>query len=271
MIDHAGLLMTNGNHLACERIQGVNDNMIKSHFHDYYELYYLESGNRNHMIQNQLYNICANEFIIFPPYVMHHSYGDADMPFTRLLLYFKSDLILLPDMLEEPYASAPHVYRPDSKTSHEIRHMLNNILGEYGQKPPYYEFSAQMMLNRILSLALRCQKVKPTAADRMPLSDILDYLHAHFTEDISLQTLSNVFYISQYHLCREFKRYTNSTIIQYLNSLRIIEAQKLLSETDMSVTDIGKQVGFSSLTHFGRIFKSVTGVSPKQWKNISRP
>ena len=72
MIDQAGILMAQGSGIACERIQGVNDNMSQSHYHEYYEIYYLEAGERFHMVEDKLYKMEAGEFIIFPPYVMHH-------------------------------------------------------------------------------------------------------------------------------------------------------------------------------------------------------
>lgn len=76
MIDQAGILMAQGLGIASERIQGVNDNMSQSHYHEYYEIYYLEAGERFHMVEDQLYKMEAGEFMIFPPYVMHHSYGE---------------------------------------------------------------------------------------------------------------------------------------------------------------------------------------------------
>ena len=71
MIDQAGILMAQGLGIASERIQGVNDNMSQSHYHEYYEIYYLEAGERFHMVEDQLYKMEAGEFMIFPPYVMH--------------------------------------------------------------------------------------------------------------------------------------------------------------------------------------------------------
>ena len=51
MIDQAGILMAQGLGIASERIQGVNDNMSQSHYHEYYEIYYLEAGERFHMVE----------------------------------------------------------------------------------------------------------------------------------------------------------------------------------------------------------------------------
>ena len=76
------------------------------------------------------------------------------------------------------------------------------------------------------------------------------------------------FHISQYHLCREFKRYTSSTIVQYIHNLRVLHAQRLLQESDYSITEISKRVGFSNVTHFNRVYKSVTGMFPSQNKLV---
>ena len=88
MIDQAGIMMAQGALIASERIIGVNDNMAQSHYHEYFELYYLETGERFHMVQDRCYKMTAGEFIIFPPYVMHYSYGEKDMPFKKAGVVF---------------------------------------------------------------------------------------------------------------------------------------------------------------------------------------
>ena len=125
MIDQAGIMMAQGSPIACERIQGVNDNMAKSHYHEYYELYYLESGERYHMIHDRLYKIYPGEFLIFPPYVMHHSYGEENVPFKRILLYFRKDQVEeagLIRLLDE----GTGVYKPALRS----RQMIHRMLGE---------------------------------------------------------------------------------------------------------------------------------------------
>lgn len=266
MIDQAGFMMEKGKQIACERIQGVNDNMLKSHYHDYFELYFLEYGQRYHMIQNQLYCITSKEFIVLPPHVMHHSYSDDDMPFKRLLLYFSPESVLFPEVLEtlRPAAS---VFRTDSRTSQDIHHLLNEILKEQEHQEHFFQESLTMLLNQLLIKVTRCNKVILEPQENLRITTILRYIHQHYTEDLALNDLSKTFYLSQFHLCREFKKYTNSTIVQYINHLRIIHAKRLLSETDKTVTDVSKLVGFSSLSHFGRTFKAITGVAPTKWKD----
>ena len=71
----------------------VNDNMIRSHYHDYYELYFLDNGERYHYIDDKLYKTEAGDCIIFPPQTMHRSYSEQGCTFSRIVLYFRPDII----------------------------------------------------------------------------------------------------------------------------------------------------------------------------------
>ncbi len=270
MIDSAGFLMAGGQSVASERIQGVDDNMERSHYHEYYELYYLEYGNRYHMINEHIYSIQSGEFILFPPYVMHHSYGDSGVAFKRLLVYFTPDTILVPE-IKLTLGNAPDVYRPEKKDSLIIHQLLKEILKEQENGDCYSKETMQMLLNQLLIKLARQsgEPIKPEQSSR--ISQILHYLHLNYSDNITLNDLAARFYISPYYLCREFKRYTNSTIIHYVNNLRIIQAQRLFQETDKTITDISREVGFSNVTHFNRIFKSLLGMSPSQSRKQGRP
>jgi AraC-like DNA-binding protein len=270
LIDSASFLMAGGQAVASERIQGVDDNMERSHYHEYYELYYLEYGNRYHMINEHIYSIQSGEFILFPPYVMHHSYGDSGVTFKRLLVYFTPDTILVPE-IKSALENAPGVYRPEKKDSLIIHQLLKEILKEQENGDCYSKETMQMLLNQLLIKLARQsgEPIKPEQSSR--ISQILHYLHLNYSDTITLNDLAARFYISPYYLCREFKRYTNSTIIHYVNNLRIIQAQRLFQETDKTITDISREVGFSNVTHFNRIFKSLLGMSPSQSRKQSRP
>jgi putative transcriptional regulator yfiF len=67
MLDNAGIKIAQGENISCEQITGVNDNMAENHYHEFFELYYLESGERYHMIQDELVVMKPGDFIIFPP------------------------------------------------------------------------------------------------------------------------------------------------------------------------------------------------------------
>lgn len=266
MIDQAGIKMEHGRQIAAERVQGVNDNMVKSHYHEYFELYFLESGQRYHMVGDTLYYLHPGEFILFPPYIMHYSYGDSDIPFKRLVLYFTREMMAVPDSMDI-LGNHAHVYKADEKR--EIHTILQWILKNQESDDRYSEESMYLLLNHLIITLIRSSAdvAKPEKETR--INQIIRYLNENYTNPITLEDLSAHFYLSPYYLCREFKKHTNNTIVQYLNSLRVCHAQRLFQETDQSVTEISKIVGFSNVTHLNRIYKSITGQSPSQTRKLS--
>ncbi len=267
MIDQAGIMMAQGRSIACERIAGVNDNMVKSHYHEYFELYYLETGERYHMIEDRLYKIYPGEFLIFSPYVMHHSYGEENVEFKRLLVYFRKDEVSAPAllrMLEE----GTGVYKPDVHTKALIHRMLEKLLKEQEKEGALTELYGHTLLNLILLTIVRHIQAPVKEEKRGWVAEVINYIHTHYHEDMSLESLAQRFYVSPYYLCREFKKYTNSTIIQYLNVTRIMNAQRKFMETDGNITAISKATGFSNITHFNRVFKAVTGMTPSQYRKL---
>lgn len=267
MIDQAGIMMAQGHSIACERIAGVNDNMVKSHYHEYFELYYLETGERYHMIEDRLYKIYPGEFLLFSPYVMHHSYGEENVEFKRLLVYFRKDEVDSPAllrMLEE----GTGVYKPDVRTKVLIHRMLETLLKEQEKEGALTELYGHTLLNLILLTIVRHIQTPVKEEKRGWVAEVINYIHLHYYEDISLESLAQRFYVSPYYLCREFKKYTNSTLIQYLNVTRIMNAQRKFMETDGNITAISKATGFSNITHFNRVFKAVTGMTPSQYRKL---
>lgn len=272
MIDQAGILMAQGLGIASERIQGVNDNMSQSHYHEYYEIYYLEAGERFHMVEDQLYKMEAGEFMIFPPYVMHHSYGEENIPFKRLLLYFKPEEILWPSV-RDALKEESGIYRTDIKKRQEIHRVMEDILKEQKDPGAFHEEYDRGMLNVLLLLIAREKRLEKAPGKSNRIGEVIRYIHSHYQEDISLEMLAQMFYVSPYYLCREFKKSTNSTIVRYINVTRIMNAQRKFMETSKNITDISRETGFSNLTHFNRVFRSVTGMSPSQYRRqfVNKP
>lgn len=114
MLDQAGIRMAQGAEIACERISGVNDNMYQPHYHNYYELYYLEEGGRYQRSGNDLYLLQPGDFMLFSPYCMHYSYGDLDMRFRRIILYFQREEIDSPELIRI-LDEGSGVFRPDAR------------------------------------------------------------------------------------------------------------------------------------------------------------
>lgn len=269
MIDRAGIRIAQGQTIACERLEGVNDNMSKSHYHDFYEIYYLESGERYHIIRDSVYVIHPGQFVLFAPYVMHHSYGAENVSFKRMVLYFQPSEIQSQELLKIIEAGSG-VYTADTKSQHFIHQLMLHILKEEENLSPFKEEYMHSLLNILLMTIIR-QVPKPVQQVKQTLvGQVIDFIHNNYNEDITLEVLSRRFYVSPYYLCREFKRCTNRTIVQYINVTRIMNAQRKIMETDKSITEVGNITGFSNITHFNRVFKQYTGLTPSQYRKLSK-
>lgn len=98
-------------------------------------------------------------------------------------------------------------------------------------------------------------------------SRILSYIQVHFRKELSLDHISELTDLHPNYICSMFKKETGQNFIQYLNSLRIQEAKKLLSkESELSVSEIGKIVGFENKHYFAKVFKRYTSMTPGQYR-----
>lgn len=268
MFDRAGVLMEEGAAVACHRVEGMNDNMSHSHYHLYYELYFLESGYRHHIMQGEQYETKVGSFMIFEPYVMHYSYSDNNVPFKRTVLYFTESAIASPALLELLKGSSG-LYEPEAKISSTVHSLLNEILREQERDDGLHEAAMENLLNTLLLIIMRSTQASPKPETQSRMAKIVTYIESNYQRELKLKDIADRFYISEYYLCHEFKKYTNRTIVQYTNTLRILHAQRLIAETDLNFTKIAEQTGFSSLTHFNRTFKSIVGKSPSAYRRMN--
>lgn len=260
MIDNAQISMGYGARIAIEQTSGVNDNMFHSHYHEYFEIYYLDAGERFHLLNTDTYRTAPGDLMLFSPMTMHHSFGNKDVPFSRVVIYFTKDMVYSPSLLAK-LESSSGLYHPDEHASHHIRRLVYLLLRDSTRSGENTQERMQALLNYFLFCLMDIKAAGPEVhQDR--IQQVIRYFNGHYGEPLNLDDLASSFYISKYYLCREFREKTGSTIITYLNNLRVMNAQRLFLETDWNLTKVSEQCGFSSLTHFNRVYKSITGETP---------
>ena len=103
--------------------------------------------------------------------------------------------------------------------------------------------------------------------DNFVINRILKHLHLNIESTISLKKLSNDLNLSQGYISDCFKKHMGITIMNYAKKIRIDRAKVLLLTTNDSILDISIRLGFHDQSHFYKVFKSFTGVSPSQYRN----
>ena len=102
--------------------------------------------------------------------------------------------------------------------------------------------------------------------DLKMLQKVFDYLDENFKFDITVEFIAQLCNLSYSYFSRQFKAMMGKTFTEYLNYIRITEAEKLLLSTDMNITQVALETGFSSTSYFIQQFKHFKNISPKQFK-----
>lgn len=115
-------------------------------------------------------------------------------------------------------------------------------------------------------LALYQQRLKDR--DNQPIRAAKLYIHKHFDQPITLEEVSAAIGFSENYFSTLFKKETGSGFTKYLTHVRMDEARSLLRDTNQSVAEICKQVGYGDLKHFTHTFKVETGLTPGEYRKL---
>lgn len=100
--------------------------------------------------------------------------------------------------------------------------------------------------------------------------NITAFIHGHYAEELSLESISREFFISSYYLSHQFKRITGFTLTDYISLTRVRNAQTLLLSTETPITEIAFLCGFTSFSQFNRAFHKFLKVSPSGFRKEAR-
>lgn len=268
-------------HIVIERLRhDTRKEMKKAHLHDRFEIYYLVSGERIYFIENQTYIVQPGDLIFIDRHALHKTRDTTLGRHERILLEFSSFFLgsleaELADAMSRLFISGGRLMRLSSSSKYEIEHLLTDMLKEADEQKDGYELMIRLLLSKIIVKAGRYlddehAKSQVTTWYHPVMSRVVPYLHDHFHESLSLDQLASQFDLSKFYFSRLFKQYTGYSVVQYVQLLRVREAQRLLRETGLKVIDVAEQSGFDNIQHFCRVFKQVSGKSPMNYRKKNR-
>ncbi len=245
--------------------------MTDLHSHSHYEIYFLISGTRNFFLADKMYKISAPCLIVIPPYTMHKTEGFA---FTRININVSASSLNPYQTFVLKELSGKIIPLPQ-KTAETIFPLLQQASDIYAEQDKYTAERLFSLFGYIITLLEKTDKTKtfePVKGNTEKVSPlalkIIDYVSVNFTENVSLNVLSEKFFISKATLCDCFKKAMNCTIGEYVMRLKLNKARQYLSSTKKGVEEISALCGFSSAAYMGLIFKSKVGLSPLQYRKL---
>lgn len=156
----------------------------------------------------------------------------------------------------------------------KCRNIIEMLLNEVECRDMFFEEACHYYLNLLLihiqretGLSFDCC-IKDTK--KRDCEYIKEYIDAHFTENITLDLLSEKGGMNKYYLVHSFSKNYGRSPINYLNEKRIDESKKMLEITDYSIAKISKLIGFSSQSYFSQAFKKHTFMTPNEYRHLSK-
>lgn len=120
------------------------------------------------------------------------------------------------------------------------------------------------IVEKILKNILRARNSKGKFAI---IENVKQYVECHYDEKITLQTVARKLYVNASYLSNLFSEVTGEKYSDYVTSVRVRKAKKLLRTTDLSVEEISRRTGFNDSKYFSKVFKRVAGRSPRFYRN----
>lgn len=281
-----------------EMFEGLEHNVIayshrdfplKFHSHDFYEINIITSGEGMHYFGAQQCPVCTGDIFIIPPSIRHGYQDKGDLSVHHILFrnrFFRMHAGILEKLPAywmlfhlEPDLRSKGLFPALQKTQ------LTELMEHVRQLPDLQEttdcFHAVCADGTALILLARLLKwyyetnAEPNIQNAKTYHDILrvlDYISLHYTQKITLQDLmQQAGGISRSTFLRRFHELCGSAPIDYVIGLRLKQAEKLLLESDRSITDIAYECGFYDCAQFSKLFLRKHNKTPTQFRMHNNP
>lgn len=229
--------------------------------YDSYEILYTYEGSGILEYEGKKYYLRKGDGFFLDCRKPHYYYTDG----THWLhsdLHFNGSIA---SELFQEYASDNNVTFHEQDEKYQT--LLETLVRIWDTFQSYKQLQFSNYISEIIAHLLIDKDIKKSGGT-MPdtFTYLIKYIEHNFAHNLTLDYLADFASMSKYHLCREFKKYTGMTPIQFVIYTRIENAKFLLKHTDLSIGRIAVQTGFTDLNNFNNHFKKLTGNTPRRFR-----
>lgn len=257
--------------------KSVGEYTIPLHVHDVYELYLCVSDNINYLIDGKHHELHKYDLVITNNHEPHYPYMREKGVYERKIIQFRKEYLAdfytgehNPLPLFDARRSGEHnVIKSHHVLGYDLLHYFNTI-GRFYEKP-YPKSNEIMVKTLLLQLITQINTIiheHIEQEDKSGGEEVIALIHQdltnHAEQNITLDHLTEKYFMNKYYLCHAFKKRYKITILEYLHQQRIEKAKHLLLE-GIPITQVCYLVGFNDYSNFYKKFKKLVGLSPKAY------
>ena len=251
---------------------------VELHHHDFYEIYFLMSGDVTYTIEGRLCRVMPGDLLVISPRELHQlRIQPALSLYERYVLWVDPQM---PARLSTDRTDLGRMFSGDRlpwgnliKLRPEERTLIQSLFQRLWQETEDSGYGADLLSTCLLTelLVLICrlaegagsQPEEESLAGRA-VSGVVDYINLHYGEPLSLDLLAERFYVSKYHLSHEFNRRIGTSVHRYIQKKRLLIARQMLAQ-GQAPSKIFAPCGFGDYAAFYRAFLREYGLSPREY------
>lgn len=251
------------------------ENLRGLHHHDFIEISVILEGFVEYVFNDQKTTLGAGQVLLFNPGISHNEIHPENIQSHELHI----------GITNISFEGLRRNFFPNKSPLLDLGQHHGSFLNkawqltkEFNNHDYHYQLMGKGIIIEMLALILRGLEKKQTNQMSLPLSKkkknkqtlvnhAIYYLENHHEEDIKLETLAEMLYISPTHLSKIFRENTGISPINYLIQIRLKRAKELLMYTDLSVKEIAETVGYQDASYFSKLFKKNYGLAPTRMQH----
>ncbi|MDY4515878.1 MAG: AraC family transcriptional regulator [Lachnospiraceae bacterium] len=239
---------------------------------NHYLFHYIISGTGTLMADNsrgetQTYSIKSGQgFMLFPRQISTYI-ADQKIPWEYVWIEF--DGLKVKEFLDlTDLSTDTPVYRSHSKYFRE--QMMNEMLYivHHAQETPFHQIGhLYLFLDYLTRSSKSTRLVQSSKMSDYYIKEAIHYIEQNFQNNITIEEIASVCGINRSYFGKIFRKSTGRSPQEFLMNYRMVKATELLKLTSLSIAEIGSAVGYENQLHFSRAFKTIYGISPREWRN----
>lgn len=257
------------------------------HTHNNHEFFLTLDGKGEQLIEKRSLKMKKGDLFYFPAGHLHHGNGAPDGNCLGGVINLHEDLFfsnserdsetqLLLKAMTKNAEQGQYKYVLSGSGKKQLIEIFKQMLIEGKEKRPGYRCMLNGLMNQFLVTILRHYKfnideklLMPTPATIERIHDILRFLESNYNTSLSVNQAAQMCNMSRSYFQANFKNVTGKTFVDFVNDLKIINAERLFKEGNLSTAEIIQHCGFKSQSQFYKVLKEVTGKTPKELKKIA--